>query len=52
MSSAALSQSLVTSIAANSIIAVDNSFAVVIKPSNEVKGVVGEESSSVESFGN
>lgn len=52
MCSTSLSQGLVSTITADSIVTVDNSLAIFIKPSNKVEGIVREESSSVESLGN
>ena len=49
--STSLSQSLVSTVAANSVVAVNNSLAVFVETSNEVEGIVREKSSSVESLG-
>ena len=51
MSSTALSQSFVSTVTADSIISVNNSFTIFIKSCNKVESIIGEESSTVESFG-
>ena len=47
MSSTSLSQSLVRTIATNSIVAMDSSFSVFINPCDKIEGIIGEKSSSV-----
>lgn len=51
MGSTALSQGLISAVAANGIIAINNAFALTIETSDEVKCVVGKESSAIKSFG-